>query len=77
MNPKLFDLIGILLTKAWGHMLIPVILGTLCWLIAGWWHDYELLFWVAWVGLFLVIGWVLTICFWVRHYWAIYRHDPD
>jgi len=77
MNSRLFDIIGIVLTQAWGHMLIPTILGTIGWLIAGIWLDYVIVYLLLWIGAFLAIGWIITICFWVRHYWAIYRHEED
>lgn len=77
MSPKQFDIICILATKAWGHMLIPTLLGTIGWSIAGYWLDYEIVYLLFWIGVFLAIGWLITIWFWVRHYWAIYRHEID
>jgi hypothetical protein len=31
----------------------------------------------VWVGVFLAIGWFLTICSWIRYYWDIYRPSDD
>lgn len=77
MRFKVFDIICILATKAWGHLLVPTILGTLGWLISGIWLDYLIVYLLLWIGVFLVIGWVITISFWVRYYWRIYRHEDD
>jgi len=65
------------LTRIWGHLLIPVLLGSIFWLCCVHWVGWTLIHWVAWVGIFLVIGWLLTIAHWIRYYWELFTQDPE
>lgn len=73
MKEKFFNIVCLLITTVWGHLLIPVILGTIFWAIHGWWIAWEFFYWIVWIGAFLVIGWFLTIAAWVRYYWDIFK----
>ena len=72
-----FDIFCILITKTWGHLLIPTLLGTIFWAVAGFWQGWEFFPWIVWIGCCLVIGWFLTISFWVRYYWDVYYHGEE
>ena len=61
-----------LLTRIWGHLLIPVLLGSLLYGCTGFWLGWELPIWLAWVASMLAIGWVLTLASWIRYYWELY-----
>lgn len=75
VNERLFDILTFLITKAWGHLLIPTLLGTIFWAIVGFWYSWEFFYWIIWIGAFLAIGWFLTIMSWAKYYWDIYRPD--
>jgi hypothetical protein len=60
-------------TRIWGHLLIPVLLGSLLWGCTGPWAGWVFVHWLAWVAGMLALGWILTIASWVRYYWAIFN----
>lgn len=70
---KLLDFLTLLFTRVWGHLLIPVILGSALWVGTGAWCGWEFVHWLAWVAGMLGLGWLLTISAWVRYYWRIYK----
>jgi len=67
-----------LFTRIWGHLLIPVLLGSIFWLLTVYWMGWVFAHWLAWVGGMLVLGWLLTIWNWVLFYWDLmYTPDED
>lgn len=57
----------------WGHLLIPVLLGTLVWGFCGIWIGYEFIYWLTFASGMLVMGWLLTIVSWVRFYLELHN----
>jgi hypothetical protein len=61
-----------LLTRVWGHFLIPILLGSIFWGVSGFWLGWDTVGWLTWFGAFLTIGWFLTVASWTRYYWHLY-----
>ena len=73
----LIEVLTLALTRIWGHLLIPVLLGSILYGCTGLWLGWELPIWLAWVSSMLVIGWVLTLASWIRFYWEKYTDIHD
>ena len=71
------DFIAWAFTRIWGHMLVPVLLGTIIWACLGSWISWEFIYWLTFVGGMLILGWLLTIVTWVQFYWDLYWDDVD
>lgn len=67
------DVLVCIFTRIWGHLLIPVLLGSVLWCGTGFWLGWEFVHWLTWVAGMLALGWLLTIVAWVRYYWGIYH----
>lgn len=65
------------LTRIWGHLLIPTLLGVIFWVSSAHWMGWYWVHLLMWIGIFLVIGWFLTFMHWVRFYWDIFYTDPE
>ncbi len=75
LHAAVLDVLTWAFTRIWGHLLIPTLLGTVCWLLTVHWTGWIFIHWLAWVAAMLALGWLLTIASWAHFYWGLHVRD--